>query len=204
MKFTTGIVAFFALLFVGCGSPRLAVNPKWTSAPDKFTVIVSEPYVANSDDISDDFGEDESFKKWSVAYLNDALNAFTFVPHSVRVVDDNTFMMAQLPLEDGFIGVPLPVKEKMEGLTGIVVCVHPVRFWREMSPCHNRNGGCINNKSLNLNVMYSIVSVENSSVLAYGGAYDRSSFTFAMTKGDWENVVEGIAKKIVEKTPLQK
>jgi hypothetical protein len=91
----------------------------------------------------------------------------------------------------------------MDGITGVVVNVHPMRFWRETDMCHSRNG-CMNNHSLNLKVMYSIVSVEDGNVLAYGGAYDKSSFTFAMTKGNWESVIEGVAKKIVEKTPLEK
>ena len=203
MKFRICLALIFSLLIVGCGSPRLAVNPAWKNAPEKFTVLISDPYITNSDDITDDFGDSDAFRQWIVSYMNEALTGFTYVAHSVKMVGDDSFVMTQLPLEKGAIGVPLPEVEKLHGIDGIVVSVHPVRFWRETGTCHNRNG-CINNFSLNLQVLYSIVSVENMQVLAYGGAYDKSSFTFAMTKGNWESVLEGIAKKIVEKTPLEK
>lgn len=205
MKFKAYFIAILSILFVGCGGTRMAVNPNWTTAPDKFTILMSEPYVANSDDITDDFGDNESFKQWVVDYLNASISSYTKknTSHSVKLVDDNLFVITPLPLREGEIGVPLPKKEMMEGISGIVINVHPMRFWRETGVCHSRNG-CMNNHSLNLQVMYSIVSVEDGSVLAYGGAYGNSSFTFAMTKGDWENVIESIAKKIVEKTPLEK
>ena len=127
-------------------------------------------------------------------------------PHSVKMVDDAMFVMSPLPLGDGYIDVPFPVKEKWEEIPGLTILVHPLRFWRHESKCHNRDG-CIGNKSINLKVHYTIVSLENPNelaVLAHGGAYDESSFTFAMTKGNWESVVEGIAKKLVEKTPLER
>ena len=95
------------------------------------------------------------------------------------------------------------VVEKLEGINGFVVSIHPLRFWREISPCLGGNG-CIGNKHLNLMVAYSIVRVEDKQIQAYGATYVDDTFTFAMTKGNWENVLEKIAKKIVKKTPLEK
>jgi hypothetical protein len=205
MKINACIVAVLSLLFVACGGTRMAVNPNWTTTPDKFTVLISEPYVANSDDVTDDFGDNDAFKQWVADYLNESIGSYSKknTVHAIKLVDDNWFVTTQLPLGEGEISVPLPKKEMMDGITGVVVNVHPMRFWRETDMCHSRNG-CMNNHSLNLKVMYSIVSVEDGNVLAYGGAYDKSSFTFAMTKGNWESVIEGVAKKIVEKTPLEK
>jgi hypothetical protein len=184
----------------------MAVAPQWKTAPERFTVIISEPYVANSDDVTDDFGDAETFRRWVVTYLANALSEYSRIPHSVKMVDDAMFVMSPLPLGDGYIDVPFPVKEKWEEIPGLTILVHPLHFWRHESKCHNRDG-CIGNKSINLKVHYTIVSLENPNelaVLAHGGAYDESSFTFAMTKGNWESVVEGIAKKLVEKTPLER
>ena len=206
MKINACIVAVLSLLFVACGGTRMAVNPNWTTTPDKFTVLISEPYVVNSDDVTDDFGDADVFKQWVAAYLDTALSKYSKIPHSVKIVDDAMFVMAPLPLEEGSVDVPLPVKEKWEEIPWLTILVHPLRFWRHESTCHSRNG-CIANKSINLKVHYTIVSLENPNELAelaHGSAFDESSFTFAMTKGNWESVVEGIAKKLVEKTPLEK
>ena len=203
MKFRACLVAVFSLLLVSCGGKRLAVDPQWKTPPKNFTILVSEPYVANSDDVTDDFGDEDSFKQWLLAYMDSAFSSYTEVPHTVMQAKDESFIMSQVPLEDGYIAIPLPEKEKIEEISGIVVSIHPIRFWRDTDICHNRNG-CIGNNNLNLQVMYSIVSVDDTKVLAYGGAYDKSSFTFAMTKGDWESVVKGIAKKVVKETPLEK
>jgi len=203
MKFRISFVFALSAIFAGCGGTRLSVDPEWNKAPAKFTVLVSEPYVANSDDVNDDFGSEEAFKLWTVAYLDTAFSSYSSVSHTTKLVNDESFVIVQKPLGDGQIGVPLPVAQKLDDVNGIVVSIHPVRFWREIGMCHNRNG-CMNNQSLNVQVLYSIVSLDDSKVLAYGGAYDKSSFTFAMTKGDWEDVIETISKKVVEKTPLEK
>ena len=205
MKFGIYLLAAFSFIFTSCSSPRMSVAPQWKTAPERFTVIISEPYVANFDDVTDDFGDADVFKQWVVAYLDTALSEYSRIPHSVKMVDDAMFVMSPLPLGDGYIDVPFPVKEKWEEIPGLTILVHPLHFWRHESKCHNRDG-CIGNKSINLKVHYTIVSLENPNELAelaHGGAYDESSFTFAMTKGNWESVVEGIAKKLVENTPLK-
>lgn len=153
---------------------------------------MSEPYVTNSDDITDDFGTDDAFRTWTISYLDESFSSYTAVKHSVKQVSDEDFEIIGVSQKDGIWKIPIPKVEKIEGLNDIVISVHPLRFWREKS------------KDLNLAASYSVVRIEDMQMLAYGVAYTGDSFTFAMTKSNWENVIQRIAKKIIENTPLEK
>ena len=192
----------FSLIFIACGGGHQTINPDWKKAPEIMSVLVSEPYVANGDDISDDFGTVENFRTWATNYLDTSLSSYTDVKRSVKLVSDEYFEISAKPIDDEMAKIPLPVVEKMEGLNEVVVSVHPLRFWRDESPCPG--GGCVGNKHLNLSVAYSIVRAEDRQILAYGVTQVDDSFTFAMTKGNWESVLDKIAKKIIKKTPLEK
>ena len=192
----------FSLAFIGCGGGLQTINPEWKTAPESITILVSEPYVANEDDVTDDFETVEKFRTWAVNYLDTSFSSYTNVKHSVKQVSDEFFEIVGLPIDDETVNIPTPVAEKLEGVNGFVVSIHPLRFWRYESPC--QGSGCIGNKHLNLKVAYSIVRIEDKQIQAYGATYADDSFTFAMTKGNWESVLEKIAKKIVNKTPLEK
>ena len=191
-----------AFLLVGCGGPRHSVDPEWKDAPKNFSVVVSAPYVSNADDVSDDFGGEDGFRQWFVAYLDSSLSLATPVGHSVKLVDDGDMTAEIRPLGKNLVAFPVPDPEKLENVGGVVLAIHPVRFHREVQRCPN--GGCIGNKSLNLQVAYSVVSMEKRKILAYGLAGASNSFTFAMTRGDWEKVVQRVSWQLVEGTPLEK
>ena len=163
---------------------------------------MSEPYVTNSDDITDDFGLLDEFRTWVTSYLDTSFSSYTNVRRSVKMVPDESFEIIGVALNDEVLKIPMPLVEKIEGLNGIVVSVHSLRFWRDESRCSG--SGCIGDKHLYLAIAYSIVRVEDRQILAYGVTHGDDSFTFAMTKGNWENVIQRIAKKIIENTPLEK
>ena len=201
MKSCLYLALAFSLAMMGCAGQR-TINPDWKTAPEQFTVLVSEPYVTNEDDVTDDFQTMENFRTWAVNYLDTALSSYTDVRHSVTQVSDENFEIVEKSIDDESVKIPMPAVEKMDGLNGVALSVHPLRFWRDASLCPN--GGCFGGKHLNLAVAYSIVRVENNELLAYGVAFAEDSFTFAMTKGNWESVIERIAKKVVKETPLEK
>lgn len=203
MKLHLCLTLAFSLAFIGCGGGHQTINPEWKTAPESITILVSEPYIVNEDDVTDDFETVEKFRTWAVNYLDTSFSSYTNVKHSVKQVSDEFFEIVGLPIDKETVNIPTPVVEKLEGINGFVVSIHPLRFWREISPCLGGNG-CIGNKHLNLMVAYSIVRVEDKQIQAYGATYVDDTFTFAMTKGNWENVLEKIAKKIVKKTPLEK
>lgn len=197
---------FFALalslIFVACGGKHQAINPDWKNTPEFFSVLVSEPYVLNLDDVTDDFGTVDVFRNWLTSYLDTSFSSYTNVRRSVKMVPDESFEVIGVALNDEVLKIPMPLVEKIEGLNGIVVSMHPLRFWREKSSCSR--GGCIGDKHLYFVVAYSIVRVEDRQILAYGITHGGDSFTFAMTKGNWESVLDKVVMNIIEKTPLKK
>ena len=72
----------------------------------------------------------------------------------------------------------------------------------------NMNGDNINNyyteNALWVSSDYAFYDAKTGDRLAFGRQSQRSRFTYAMTTGDWEKCVKGLAKKILLRTPLLK
>ena len=203
MKKLLLLVAAAALMFTGCSKPRMHVDPSWTDVPQKITVLVTPPYVKNTDDMYDDFLGESEFNDWFVEFVD-----FSFSEHSaskakVQYVDEKIFDMTEMTLGNKRVRFPLPNTDKIEGLSGIVVSIHPTTFWRQTVTVYNAYG-YTSHTSLDGDLKYSIVNADDHKVLAYGLAKDRSSFAFAMTKSNWEALAEALVRKVVQKTPLQK
>lgn len=203
MNFAKALLSSSLLFLVGCGGPRVHVDPEWKTAPESVTILVTEPYVDNDDDVVDDFNTTEAFREWSVSFMNDMFKEKASVPTNLQVVPDEKLEIAELQLGDEVIQIPLPKKGENPDLKGYVLTIHPVHIYRYEMLCHSNNG-CINNKSLNLTALYSVVSMDEGKILAYGYSYAEDKFTFAMTKGNWEDVFKGMVKQVLEDTPLRK
>src|SRR5574344_912976 len=207
MKYALSLIVPLALFFAGCsGSPRLQVNPEWKKAPGHYMVAITEPYVLNEDDVSDDFpGYAGHFSDWLKIELAKKLKDETGIgPDSVVLINNEDFLLTPLPLgEKKSIRVPLPDASKTTGLKRIVISMHPLQYFRDRHACFNQ-GGCLNNIYLAGPGVYSIVDMNETKVLAYGIFGATSSFTLAMTKGNWEDVVEDIAGQLVKSTPLDR
>lgn len=191
-----------ALFLVACGGTRLSVDPTWTARPASLTVVVGEPYVENSDDLVDDIPEYAAkFGEWLSLQLQMELRMRTNLNPEMRIEKDENFVMVQLPIEKNMVTFHVPNPEKAEGLHGIVLSVHPIQFRRKVDVCMSRDG-CLNNSHLVSKGTYVYTDMDNRRILGYGFFYVSDSFTFAMTKGNWENVVGDMAKEILENTPL--
>lgn len=202
MKKFGWLVALLSVVLIGCSGPHVSVDPAWKEAPARFTVLTTTPFTSNADDITDDFGDQDAFRQWFADFLDSSLVISSPVSHSVKIVDDGALEMELMSLGEVKVKIPVPVAAKLEGVDGIVLVVHPVHFRRYASPCPG--GGCLNDKELILQLAYSVVSLDDSRILAYGVANSSDSFTFAMTRGNWEKVVQRISWKLVEKTPLKR
>jgi hypothetical protein len=201
-----GLAFAFAVLFlVGCSGKHSLVNPEWKNAPDSYTVLVSRPFVGNPDDVADDLPEYTSnFEEWFSAEIATALEKRTEKKPSVKVELDENFNL--VPLEFGketFLQTPIPNMDRISGLHGVVISIHPIKFKRKTEKHYSATGTTANHW-LVVNGTYSIVSADEEKILAYGLCYGISSFKFAMTKGDWENVVDDLAKTVIQDTPLEK
>ena len=201
-----GLAFAFAVLFlVGCSGKHSMVDPEWKKAPDSYIVLVSRPFVGNPDDVADDLPEYTSnFEEWFSKEITTVLEKRTEKKTSVKVVLDEHFDLVPLKFgKKGFLQTPIPDLDSISGLHGVVISIHPIKFKRKTEKHYSANGS-IGDHWLVANGAYSIVSVDEQKVLAYGLCYGISSFKFAMTKGDWENVVDDLAKTVIQDTPLEK
>lgn len=201
MKKGGWLIAFLAVVLVGCSGPHCVVDPNWKTAPSSFTVVTTDPFTSNEGDVLDDFGGQEGFRQWFAAYLDSAISVSSPLPHSVRVVDDRSIAMEPMYVGNVMVKEPLLANVGRDSLSGVVLIVHPVQFRREMPSCGG--GTCIGDKRLHLQVAYSIVSVEDRKILVHGIAHGSVSFHFAMTRGDWEKVVQQVSWSLVDGTPLK-
>ncbi|MBO4713564.1 MAG: hypothetical protein J5615_06715 [Fibrobacter sp.] len=196
-------LCFAAMLLVACGGTRLNVDPTWTEKPKSLTVLITEPYVANTDDLEDDLPEyTTKFGEWMASQLQMELRLRTGLNAEMRIEKDENFAFAQLPIGKNMVDFQLPNPEKIKGLHGMVLTVHPIQFWRDMAPCVGQ-GGCLNNKYLMAKGTYVFTDVDSRRIMGHGVFGVSSSFSFAMTKGNWEDVVKSMAKEIIEDTPLE-
>lgn len=203
MKISCCLLVVAVALLAGCSSVHVHVDPEWKEAPQSITVLVTEPFIQNEADLSDDFNTLDAFKEWFVSYLEESFASYSKAVPSVRLVLDERLLVESVMLEKDSVKVPVPKFDELENLSGTVVTVHPVRFWRDHVPCP-AGGSCIGGKNLNALAFYSVTSAEDRRKLAFGYARGKDSFTFAMTKGNWEGVVKDFVKMVLEKTPLKK
>lgn len=203
MKLSHCFLGVVAILLVGCGSVRMHVDSEWKEAPRSFTVLVTEPFVKNEDDLADDFKSADAFKEWFASYVGEAFASYSVVAPTVELVSDESLLVTNEKLGEDFVKVPVPKFDENDGLSGTVVTIHPVRFWRDHTPCP-AGTFCVGGKNLNAHVLYSVTSAEDRRKLAFGYGHAKDSFSVAMTKGNWEDVVSDIVKMVLDGTPLKK
>lgn len=201
MKKNLFLACAFAFALIGCAVPRVEVDSSWDEAPNNVTVLVSAPYVDNDSDVEDDFETEEEFHSWLVDYVDGTFTDNSVSTPRVRMVDDIVFEMTDMVLNGKDVRIPVPIPEKLPDVSGVVVSFYPINFWREYHPCVM--GLCINNQNLSGSMTYSIVSIKDRRVLAYGMVKDHSSFTFAMTLSNWESMVKSLVRKTLRGTPLE-
>ena len=195
------VAAAFAI--TACSGPRYSIDPNWKEKPKSFTVVISEPYVQNQDDVEDDIPEYAThFADWLAQQMQMEFELRTKIKPEIKVTKDEYFDPAILPLDKNkMIKAHLPNTLRIDGLQGVIIAIHPIRFRRAVDPCPQ--GGCLNNKYLRAHADYSFSDVSKRQILGYGFVGVQDSFSFAMTKGNWENVVKDMVKKILEETPLE-
>ena len=200
------ILCLFLSFLCGCsGTPRFHVNPQWKEAPSSFTVLFSEPYVQNQDDVADDLPEyAANFSDWFGQELAIEFEKQSGIKPAVLLQKDEHFSIVPLPLDSSVASrVPIPIVDSLPNVKGIVICIHPIQVWRRDDRCMGGTS-CLPDHYLLFSSTYTIVSMEEQRVLAYGVLGVSSSFKFAMTKGDWEDDMNALVEQILEKTPLKK
>ena len=182
MKKGGWLIVSLAVVLAGCSGPHRVVDPNWRTPPSSFTVVTTEPFTSNEGDVLDDFGGLEGFRQWFAAYLDSSLSISSPLPHSVRVVEDRSIAMEPMYVGNVLVKEPLLANASRDSLSGVT---------------------CIGDKRLYLQVAYSVVSVVDHKILVHGLANGSVSFHFAMTRGDWEKVVQQVSWRLVDGTPLK-
>src|SRR5574344_1889849 len=135
MKYALSLIVPLALFFAGCsGSPRLQVNPEWKKAPGHYMVAITEPYVLNEDDVSDDFpGYAGHFSDWLKIELAKKLKDETGIgTDSVVLMNNDVNLFKPQPIgETEFIRLPHPDTHKLFRLMGTAICLPTFQFFRD-------------------------------------------------------------------------
>ena len=106
-RYTWGLAIlplYSAFFFVGCAqnNPTVSINPSWTEKPTKITVVFTEPFVDNVNDLEDDLEEyTEKFTDWYKAELKKNYDSLV---HKSIDVDFRQVNIAGMSIEHDSVG----------------------------------------------------------------------------------------------------
>jgi hypothetical protein len=221
------IIALLAttVLFCGCAPrvPNFYVEPTWTEKPTSISVVYNEPIIENQDDLEDDLGEyADNFDQWFNPELKKNLDLFTknSIEFSLTKVDSEAIVPDTATIQDSTFTVP-SVKN-MDGDGVYLVLSNIIFSRREDAYMHHGPAMTVAKSTGNPNAEleassqyytelglwvsadYAYYDAQTGNRLAFGRWAQKSKFTYAMTKGDWEKCVKGLVKKILVRTPILK
>lgn len=228
MKLRILLLAAIALIFTGCAkkAPTFSVAPTWTDKPSKLTVVFTEPLVENQDDLKDDIEEyANNFGEWFKQELKKDYETYTknSLTLDVQKVESDAMVIEIDHVDSTEFKTPKPTS--MEQGNGYYLAISNVIFTRREDATQNAayyNSGAayganvnpgqnsmafagesIVQKGLWIYADYAIYNQSGERV-AFGHEEIRSSFTYAMTRSDWEKCVLAFAKRSIARTPIIK
>ena len=228
MKLRILLLAAFAMIFAGCAkkAPTFSVAPTWTDKPTKLTVVFTEPLVENQDDLKDDIEEyANNFGEWFKLELKKDYELYikNSIAMDYQKVDSTSMIIETDHVDSTEFKTPKPAS--MEQGNGYYLAISNVIFSRRedavknsayyssgaayganVNPGQNSMafaGESIVQKGLWIYADYAIYNQSGERV-AFGHEEIRSSFTYAMTRSDWEKCVLAFVKKSIARTPILK
>ena len=228
MKLRMFLLAAIALIFAGCAkkAPTFSVAPTWTDKPSKLTVVFTEPLVENQDDLKDDIEEyANNFGEWFKQELKKDYETYTknSLTLDVQKVEADAMVIETDHVDTTKFKTPKPTS--MEQGNGYYLAISNVIFTRREDATQNAAyynseapyggnvdpgqnsmafaGESIVQKGLWIYADYAIYNQSGERV-AFGHEEIRSTFTYAMTRSDWEKCVLAFAKRSIARTPIVK
>ena len=228
MKLQILLLATIAMLFAGCAkkAPTFSVAQTWTEKPNKLTIVFTDPFVENQDDLKDDLEEyADRFGEWFKAELKKDYESLTknSVSLDFQNVDSTAMIIETDHVDTTSFKTPRPAS--MEQGNGYYLAISNVIFSRRelvYMAYYNSSTGSFDNsvdvqknpdiplndgqsvqKGLWIYADYAIYNQSGERV-AFGHEEIRSSFTYAMTRSDWEKCVLAFAKRSIARTPILK
>lgn len=228
MKLQILLLATIVMLFAGCAkkAPTFSVAQTWTEKPNKLTIVFTDPFVENQDDLKDDLEEyADRFGEWFKAELKKDYESLTknSVSLDFQNVDSTAMIIETDHVDTTSFKTPRPAS--MEQGNGYYLAISNVIFSRRelvYMAYYNSSTGSFDNsvdvqknpdiplndgqsvqKGLWIYADYAIYNQSGERV-AFGHEEIRSSFTYAMTRSDWEKCVLAFAKRSIARTPILK
>ena len=228
MKLQILLLATIAMLFAGCAkkAPTFSVAQTWTEKPNKLTIVFTDPFVENQDDLKDDLEEyADRFGEWFKAELKKDYESLmkNSVSLDFQNVDSTAMIIETDHVDTTSFKTPRPAS--MEQGNGYYLAISNVIFSRRelvYMAYYNSSTGSFDNsvdvqknpdiplndgqsvqKGLWIYADYAIYNQSGERV-AFGHEEIRSSFTYAMTRSDWEKCVLAFAKRSIARTPILK
>ena len=218
------LLLYSAFFFVGCAqnNPTVSINPTWTEKPTKITVVFTEPFVDNVDDLEDDLEEyTEKFTDWYKAELKKNYDSLV---HKSIDVDFRQVNIAGMSIEHDSVGttefnIPKPSTINMN--EGYYIAISNAGFSRKEetyayqaysnsnylfgsaldSSYVKNSGNVITDRGLWFFADYAIYNQSGERV-AFGHEAFHNKFPYAMHRKHWEKCVAEFVKKSLEETPI--
>lgn len=201
------MMALACVFFVGCAAPHAVVDSSWSQKPTKVKVVFTEPLVANPDDLADDLPENvNNFSDWYKTELEKNLGTQTNgVLYSVEKISQDKVSTVAAPLND--VNIRIPKITEMENEADVYLVMNDVWIGRTVKP-GTCTAGMVSYTCeypfFSGKGDYAFFDAKSGQRLGYGVIAADVSYTFAVTKDDWECVVEKTVKIMLDETPLKK
>lgn len=197
------LTAISLLFFISCSNrPHNLVNPEWTTKPESYTVLYTEPFIINQIDLEDDLAEyKDNFSTWFENELSSNLKNLTGIQPNIKKITEDSLDIQPLKYTESF-NIPVPFLKSTDNLQGVVFIIHPTQTNREMDKCYRTRCDNLPNNKFIMGSFFSAHDVSKKELLAYGDISAIQTFHFALTKSDWENAIAELAKNMLESTPL--
>lgn len=200
-------MAMSCVFFVGCAAPHSVIESSWSQKPTKVKVVYTEPLVASQEDLADDLPDYVSnFSDWYKAELEKNLGAQTNgVLYSVQQIAQEKVLTVPAPLND--VNIKTPKITEMDQEADVYIVMNDVWFGRTTKPGTCSTGMITytcDYPYFSGKGNYAFFEAKSGQRLGYGEIAADVSYTFAVTKSDWEGVVVKTVNSMLDNTPLKK
>lgn len=205
-KLFTLALCFAAMNLIGCASAGLKnVDPSWTEAPSSVTVLFTEPDVQNKDDVVDDLPDfADNFSGWFSKQMGDEFNKQAGMTPKFEVKGMDAFDFVPTTFKKKNASVPQPKFEAIGEVGGFVISIANVVVSRFSETKMTGLTSAETKSYLQFAGEYSIANASEKKVVTTGSFAAREQLGFALTKSNWENLMETLVEEIIKDTPLKK
>ena len=203
-----------AFFLMACASANLKVDESWKQKPSKVKIVFTEPSVANPEDLADDLPDYvNNFSDWFKAKIEEYLPRYsTGVQYSIEKISSDKISVSNEVVND--TNVVVPKITEMNSEHEVYLVINDIWIGRTTDICHashNVNSGLGFTTTVDSDYeckvfagkgAFAYYDSKTGKRLAYGRFANHSTYTFAVTKSDWENIVWRMLGEIIPGTPL--